>query len=282
MRAATSGADRYRDPLPAIDWDAVDHECWWLPPAALSLSGVPEFEALPMVQRRSVSHFEYLHLLQTGLWLEALFVERVAQLAWRTPDLNLKGALLREIREEAGHSLMFVELIRRSGIEPAAPGVAMRVNRAFARTVAPGSALFWGLTVIGEELPNRFLRELQAGIEDVTMSRVVLSMAHLHSSDEEEHAEFARRQCTRTLAGAAPWRRAALSIALAAWLRAFERHLFYPPASLYTRAGLTPGAAWRARALASRDRRSLAERMREPTTTYLRRVGWTLPRTGQK
>ena len=68
---------RYEDPLTRIDWNAIDTDCWWLPPDALSLAGVPEFEALPASVRRRVSHVEYAHLLQAGLWLESVFMHAV-------------------------------------------------------------------------------------------------------------------------------------------------------------------------------------------------------------
>lgn len=267
----------YEDPLLQIDWDAVDHQCWWLPPDALSLAGVEEFEALPVADRQRLSHCEYLHLLQTGIWLEALFVERLALLAWRSDDPHARAAYLREIREEAGHSLMFVELIRRSGIAPAprrATGV--RLAHALGRWVPPGSALFWALVVIGEELPNRLNRELLRGVEDVTLSAVVFRIARIHSRDEAIHAAFARRQCEAATQRVAPGRRALLSRVLARAFGAFVRHVHYPPRPVYESAGLRPANRWRTMALRNPARRTLAQRTAAPTLEFLRRVGWTL------
>lgn len=268
----------YEDPLRQIDWDAVDHQCWWLPPDALSLAGVDEFEALPLALRRRLSHCEYLHLLQTGIWLEALFVERLALLAWRTGDPLTRAAYLREIREEAGHSLMFVELIRRSGIALApSQSAGLRLAHALGRWVPPGSALFWALVVIGEELPNRLNRRLQQGVEDVTLSAVVFRIARIHSHDEAMHAAFARRQCEAATKRVAPWRRALLSHALAPVFGAFVRHVHYPPSAVYESAGLRPGGRWRAMASGNPARCALALQTAAPTLEFLRRIGWTLP-----
>ena len=88
-------ADRYDDPLARIDWTGVAHDCWWLPPSALSLAGVPAFEALPLATRRRLSHLEYVHLLETGLWLESLFIARLAQLAHASRDVAERAARLR-------------------------------------------------------------------------------------------------------------------------------------------------------------------------------------------
>ena len=268
----------YEDPLFQIDWNAVDRDCWWLPPDALSLAGVPEFEALPLADRRRLSHCEYLHLLQTGLWLEALFVERLALLAWRTDDPDARAAYLREIREEAGHSLMFVELIRRSGIAiPPRQAAGVRMAHALGRFIPPGSALFWAMVVIGEELPNRLNRQLQRGVEDVTLSAVVFRIARIHSHDEAMHAAFARRQCEEATRRLAPWRIALLSRVLAPAFAAFTRHIHYPPAPVYEGAGLRPAGRWRAAALRNPARQALARQTATPTLEFLRRIGWKLP-----
>ncbi|HSQ82365.1 MAG TPA: diiron oxygenase [Casimicrobiaceae bacterium] len=268
----------YEDPLFQIDWDAVDRQCWWLPPDALSLAGVPQFEALPLAERQRLSHCEYLHLLQTGLWLEELFVERLALLAWRAGDADARAAYLREIREEAGHSLMFVELIRRSGIAVAPrQSAGVRAGHALGRWIPPGSALFWAMVVIGEELPNRLNRQLQRGVEDVTLSAVVFQIARIHSHDEALHAAFARRQCAEATQRLAPWRRALLSRVLAVAFGAFVRHVHYPPPSVYESAGLRPGGRWRTTALRNPVRQALARQTATPTLEFLRRIGWKLP-----
>jgi hypothetical protein len=271
-------AARYEDPLVQIDWDAVDRECWWLPPDALSLSGVAEFEALPVATRRRLSHCEYLHLLQTGLWLEALFVERLAVLADRCADLDRRAAYLREIREEAGHSLMFVELIRRSGIAmPPVRGMRVRLGRALGRRLIPaGSALFWVLVVAGEEVPNRLNRRLARGVENATLSTVVYRMATLHSRDEASHAALARAHCEEASARLPAWRRRALSPVLAATIALLVRQLHYPPFWIYESAGLRPAARWRQAARRNPVRSALARETLAPTRAFLQRTGWRI------
>ncbi len=277
MHPAAHPPAPYEDPLSRIDWHAVDRRCWWLPPDALSLAGVAAFETLPLAARRRLSHCEYLHLLQTGLWLEALFVERLAALAGRTDDLDRRAAYLGEMRDEAGHSLMFVELIRRSGIAlRPARGAGVRCGRALGRAISAESALFWALVVAGEELPNRLNRRLLRGVEVATLSAVVYRMARLHVRDEAQHAAFARARCEERARRLPAWRRALLSSALAPTLHAFARHLHYPPAAIYDSAGLQPAARWRAAALRNPVRRALAAETLAPTLDYLRRVGWTV------
>ena len=268
-------AGRYEDPLATIDWDAVDRDCWWLPPAALSLSGVAEFEALPLATRRRLSQLEYVHLLQAGLWLESQFMARLAILAHRTKDAERQVRFLHEVREEAGHSLMFVELLRRSGFGiDKDRGLATRVVDVLGGLVPSNSALFWAMVVVGEELPDRLNRRLRRGVEDATLSTVVYRMAHIHLRDEAAHSAYAREQCRQSAERCARWQKALLSPGLSIAINLYARHVYYPQASVYARAGLTPARAWRRAALANPVRRAQVDEMLRPSLEFLRRHGW--------
>jgi hypothetical protein len=267
---------RYADPLAQINWQGVDRDCWWLPPQALSLAGVPEFEALPLAQRRRLSHYEYAHLLEAGLWLEALFMERLARLAYRAGEPEERTRCLHEIREEAGHSLMFIELMRRSGVAlPVARWSGRRLVDAVGRWGVPSrSALFWAMVVIGEELPDRLNRRLQQATEETTLSAVVYRVARIHSRDEAKHAAYARRECEEATRRLHAWQLALLSPLLSRVLAAFGRYVYFPPSEVYRCAGLVPARAWRLRALANPERRAQVGAMLQPTLQFLRRVGW--------
>jgi hypothetical protein len=275
VRIAQPSAAPYQDPLARIDWNGVDRECWWLPPQALSLARVPEFEALPLDARRRLSHYEYVHLLEIGLWLETLFVQRLAQLAYRADDLARRARYFQEIREEAGHSLMFVELIRRSKVVPPGKhGFGLRLAQTLGLVIPSRSALFWAMVVIGEELPDRLNQRLQRGIEDVMLSAVVYRIAQIHSRDEATHAAYARAQCEEATKRLATWQRALLTPLLQRLLDTFARHVYFPPAAVYSRAGLVPAARWRSRALRNSVRRAQVGEMLRPTVEFLCRIGW--------
>ena len=265
---------RYDDPLARIDWRFIDRECWWLPPTALSLCGVPEFEALPLDARRRLSHAEYAHLLQAGLWLESLFMARLASLAHRSADPARRTRFLHELREEAGHSLMFVELLERSGFGVRAPGAGTRFLNALGQLLPGGSALFWAIVVAAEELPDRLNRRLKRAVDDVTLSAVVYRMAQIHTRDEAVHAAFARTQCEQAAARSPAWLRALLAVPLSASIGLYARYVYFPPAWVYERAGLVPARRWRARALANQVRRAQVHDMLRPTLEFLRRSGW--------
>jgi hypothetical protein len=266
---------RYDDPLVRIDWQSVDRDCWWLPPAALSLAGVPEFETLPLATRRRLSQLEYVHLLETGLWLESLFIARLAQLADRSRDVGERARFLQEVREEAGHSLMFVELLERSGFGVRAErGLVLRAVDALGRLLPTGSALFWAMVVVGEELPDRLNRRLQRGVDEATLSAVVYRMAQIHLQEEAAHAAYSRQQCEQASGRCPRWQRSLLTPLLSLATGLFARYVYFPPCAIYERAGLVPAGVWRARALANPQRCAHAGEMLRPTIEFLHRAGW--------
>jgi hypothetical protein len=274
---AEPSAAPYQEPLARIDWNGIDRECWWLPPQALSLAGIPEFEALPLDVRRRPSHYEYVHLLEVGLWLESLLVERLARLAYRSKDFIRCTQYLQEILEEAGHSLMFVELIHRSGVKlPAARGALRGLADTFGRWVPSRSALFWAMVVIGEELPNRLNYRRQRGVEDVTLSAVVYRVAQLHGLDEASHSAYARAHCEQAAGRLREWQRTLLSPLLSRIIDAFARFAYFPPTAVYRCSGLAPAAQWRVRALHNPARCYQVGVMLSPTLEFLKRIGWRI------
>ena len=275
MRIAEPPAPPYRDPLETIDWNGVDRDCWWLPPDALSLAGVAEFDALPLATRRRLSHHEFGHLTGAGLWLEAMFMQSLARLAAHTRDPVRRARYLEEIREEASHSLMFLELLRRAGVAPCGESrIASRIHEMLAASLPPRSALFWALVAAGEELPNRLNHRLQHGVEDVTLSAVVYRISRLHSRDEGRHAALAREHCEEAALRLPAWQRAVLSPLLSRLVNTLAGYLYFPPSAMYADAGLEPAQLWRRRALGNPRRRADAHAMLEPTLAFLRRAGW--------
>jgi hypothetical protein len=267
----------YADPLAAVHWEHVATDAWWLPPAALSLAGVPQFERLPLAARRRLSHHEFALVLETGLWLESLFMERFARASEREPDPALRARYLHEVREEAGHSLMFLELLGRSGVRiPAAAHPRSRFATAVGRLLPFPGVLFWTFTVIGEELGDALTRTITRAAEDATVSAVVYHMARLHVREEARHIAHTRAACAAATRRLPRWRRAALSPLVELAFRAFADRLYYPPRALYAGAGLPEEADWRGLAAASPARRAFVARATAPTLDFLRGAGWSV------
>lgn len=265
----------YRDPLTRLRWDSLDLESWWLPPAALSLDGVAEFDALPAALRRRLSHYEYAWLLEAGLWLEALFIERLGGALDSAADPALRMRYLHEIREEAGHSLMFLELMQRSGV--VLHGAAHHrpwLARRWTHLLRPGSPIFWAFAVIGEELPDKLNRMVRQGVAEATVSALVFHMSTLHIIDEARHIAHARAMCAESAAGLSGWRRRVASPLVERALRDYARFLFYPPALVYAAAGLPARHDWPVLARRNAQRRRIVAQAVLPTQQFLVSAGW--------
>lgn len=266
----------YQDPLARVDWDALSREDYWLPETAISLYGTAEYTALPEPRRRALSQLEYLHLLQAGLWLEGIFMERLARSLRRPdPDLARHAYRLHELREEAGHSLMFLELIRRSGVEPPAGGFRHpRLADLLGRHAPFASAPFWVAVLIGEEIPDRVNRYVRKHRDHIAPP--IFEMVTLHIIDEARHIAHVRDLLGHRLPRLGQVQRTLLRPLLHATLRQFTRVFYFPQAPTYEAAGLSPGAHWARVARDNPRRADFVEETLRPTLRALMGLGFQL------
>ena len=261
---------RYRDPLPLIPWATLDPNRPWLPERLVSLHGLSEYAALSAAQRLRLSQVEFVASAELGLWLESLFLSRFTRDALRSLDANPETyrAQLQELREEAGHSLMFLELMRRSGIPRLTPvRERPRLAALFARTIPVRSPLFWAAVFVGEAVPNAFNRILLA---DRTLPEAVRSIAALHTGDEDRHVAYAYERLAGGLAHTSRIMRAAYVPVLSLLIRQFVATCFYPPASVYAAAGIPDGPRMAHAARASGARAALVDECLTPVRERLR------------
>lgn len=263
----------YHDPVARIHWERLRLDEYWLPPEAMSLHGLPEFMRLPETQRVRLSQYEFLNFLEAGLWLEGMFMERIARsLAHRSRDRAALRYRLHELREEAGHSLMFLELMARSGLYiPAHCRRHVRLAHAFGRYAPLESLAFWIAVLMGEEIPdrlNRYIRRRPANV-----SPVVVEMSTTHMIDEARHINYARELIGRRLAGMGAWRRAIVRMVIQKLLRQFVSVFHYPTAPVYELAGLCPGKRWLSAARANPGHLAFVESCVSPTLQLLSERG---------
>ena len=272
LRQLSTSSTPYRDPLALIDWGSLNLQEDWLPETALSLYGLPEYEELSAAVRRRLSQYEFVNVMLCGLWLESLLLLRLARRL--DPGLQRREYeyLLHEMREETGHSLMFLKAIETSGLPlPEGAWRAPPLSGLLARRLPLSGALFWIAAVIGEHVPdqlNRFVRQSGAHVNHAV--RQILSV---HIVDEARHIALAREQLEIRLRGGGTLRRAALARAARALLHDLVSVCYFPPARFYELAGLTPGGAWRRRALGNPARRAFIAQCVGPTRQLLRSEG---------
>lgn len=269
-------SEPYRDPISRISWERLSMREYWLPPEAISLHGDPRFMALPEADRIRLSHYEFLNFIEAGLWLEGMFMERIAR------SMNQAGQnratlkyRLNELREEAGHSLMFLELMERSGLSiPHRHYSRLRLAHLFGRYAPLESLTFWMTTVIGEDIPDRLNRYVRQNSQRVCPT--ILEMCNAHIIDEARHITYAREMVEARLGWLLSWQRPLFRPLLRKLLRQFVDVFYYPDARLYELAGLHPGGKWVRIARASAHRRDFVEHCLHPTLEIFRQRGFEL------
>jgi hypothetical protein len=272
LRQLSENSAHYRDPVAHVTWSQLDTGSWWLPEAALSLYGLPGYDALSPAARQKLSQYEFINVMHCGLWLEAIFLQRISRRLWPGMPREEHEYLLHELREEAGHSLMFLRAIEAGGLElPHDSWRAPRVASALGRFAPAGGSLFWLAMLIGEDVSDKFNRHVRGQPDGVNPA--VLQICTLHVVDEARHIAAAHRNLEMTLAGAGAARRRLLSAAARLLLWQMARAFYCPPARFYELAGLARGADWRRAALRNPARRQFVAERLAPTVRALESYG---------
>ncbi|HEX9686188.1 MAG TPA: diiron oxygenase [Burkholderiales bacterium] len=277
LRQLSENSAPYRDPLAGINWLQLGAPGFWLPEPALSLHGLPEYDALALPIRQKLSQYEFANVLHCGLWLEGMFLQRMSRRLQPGMPRAEHEYLLHELREEAGHSLMFLRAIEAGGLAISEGSWrAPRAAHALARAAPAGGALFWLAMLIGEDLPDKFNRYLRSQPDGVNPA--VRQICTLHVIDEARHISLAGHKLESALAGMGRLRRELFAGVARVLLWQLARAFYFPPARFYELAGLTRGEDWRAAALGnSQRRRFVAERI-APTARVLESYGLQIRR----
>jgi hypothetical protein len=274
LRQLSENSLRYRDPLATIDWQWLDKTGLWLPEEALSLYGLPGFDALSPEVRRRLSQYEFINVMHAGLWLERVFMQRLSRrLSSRLPCPEYEY-FLHELREEAGHSLMFLRAIEAGGLElPAGAWKPPRLADWLARRAPARGALFWAATVIAEDVPDKFNRYLRAcdGINPA-----VREICTLHCVDEARHIAAARAQFEAALQRLPAAAMHLLNPLVRLLFRQYAQVFYLPPARFYELSGLTHGGRWRRLARGNAARQAFVRERLAPTVRLLEGYGFRL------
>ena len=274
LRQLSENSQRYRDPLAAVDWARLERDAFWLPEPALSLYGLAAYEDLALDVRRRLSQYEFINVMHAGLWLERVFMQRLTRrLSTGLPRAEYEY-FLHEMREEAGHSLMFLRAIEAAGLE--LPEGAWRpppVADWLARRAPAGGVLFWAATVVAEDVPDKFNRHLRA-IEGINPA--VRDICTVHCIDEARHIAAARAQLEAALPTLPRPVLALLNPLMRLLVRQYAQVFYLPPLQFYELSGLTHGERWRRMALRNPTRQDFVRERLAPTLHLLEGYGFSL------
>ena len=241
-RLLRSTAARSYDPELDIDWSAPpEPDKIFLPEHRSTLYGTPLWDRLTPEQRRELGKHEAASVAGFGIWLECILMRLLAKLAYEeNPATRHVQYALAEMAEECRHSTMFARLIEWMGVPYYGPPRHVHALGRLLTATAHGPAM-WGAILIGEEITDRYQREMAA---DDSIQPVVQTVNKIHILEEARHIGFARAALTRSAAGLPlaelPFQRMVLG--RVAYI--VSRHLVSP--EVYRSVGLDPAAARRA------------------------------------
>lgn len=275
-RQLSRNSTPYHDPATRIRWESLGRDQYWLPEDAISLHGVPSFDTLSDSQRQRLSQYEFLNFIEAGLWLERIFMERIARsLHLSGQDRQIVKYRLHELREEAGHSLMFLEVMERGNLSlPYTQRPALRFANLFGRYAPLESLGFWIATTLGEEIPDRLNRHVRSHGSDICPA--ILEICTAHIIDEARHIAYAREVLEQRLGALSSWKRTLLGPIVQKLLRQFIQIFYYPRPELYQLAGLFPGKEWARLAQRNPRRGEFVDHCVNPTLQMLRSRGFRI------
>jgi hypothetical protein len=238
-RLLRSTAARSYDPELDVDWSAPLAEGkGFLLEHRSTLYGTPLWDQLSQEQRLELGKHEAASIAGTGIWLECILMRMLARLTYDgDPASRHVRYAFAEMAEECRHSTMFAMMIERMGTPVYRPDGIIHTLGKILPAIAHGPAM-WGAILIGEELTDRYQREMVGSEAIQPLMRMV---NRIHIMEEARHIGFARAELARSAARLSRAQRAYHREVLAHTGYLVARNLIKP--DVYRSVGLDPRQA---------------------------------------
>ncbi|HWG73655.1 MAG TPA: diiron oxygenase [Acidimicrobiales bacterium] len=267
-RLSRQSVEKHSDAYADIDWDAevnrVDAadprwSLWPDDPLATSewyQAQSPEMKSRIALQRVATAMrvgLQFENLLQRGLLLHAFHLPN------HSPEYRY---LHHEVIEESQHSLMFQELINRTGLNV---GGMPRAFRAAASLVFPSlnqrfRALFFMFVLGGEDPVDHLQRQqLRVGVTHPLVEQIM----RIHVTEEARHVSFARHYLIKEVPELGWLHRHVLAVAAPLLFVVMGRLMVWPSRQMAHDIGM-PIAEWRRVVHSPECRRLLADSLTKP------------------
>lgn len=223
-------ADAYAD----VDWDAPAHRIdvedprFVLSPTE-GLGRTAWYRAQPEALRARIGLHAAVAQLRIGMDFESILCRGLLELAFeREPGSADLRYAYQEVMEESQHSLMFQELIARTGLPSRGlVGIERVLSRRIPRLARTFPELFF-LHVLGGEAPIDHVqrRELRRGDDLHPLLRTIM---RIHVTEEARHISYARSYLRERVPQLSWWKRAQLEVHAPFVLAAMCEEMLVPP-----------------------------------------------------
>jgi hypothetical protein len=221
--------EAYRD----VDWDAPDARIdprdprFALAPDT-ALGATEWYRSLPADDRAELGLDWLAQTLRYGVAFEASLSRGLLLFASAqqvgSPEQRYA---MHEVIEESHHSMMFLELIRRSGRAPRDPSAINRFyDRRMERCAVTFPEWFFLNVLSGEVFIDHDNRERLRG--DAEQHPLVRRVIQIHVTEEARHVRFAEHYLTEHMPRVSWWRRATIRALLPIVLREGEKMMLRP------------------------------------------------------
>ncbi len=231
--------DAYADiPWDDPDWALVADDPRLVLNEADPLATSDWYQALPLDRQAEIGLFRMAACMKTGWHFENFLQRGLLSRAMVEPDGSAAFRYLHhEIIEESQHTLMFQELVNRSGLP--VRGMPLRWRWAAEASlwwlVHLDPAVFFLLVLGGEDPADHLQRSmLRCGIGHPLVERIM----RIHVTEEARHLSFARHYLKRVVPSLGPARRTALAVQAPLLLGVMARMMLVPPPDLRRHCGV--------------------------------------------
>ncbi len=231
--------DAYADiPWDDPDWALAADDPRLVLNEADPLATTDWYQSLPLDRQAEIGLFRMAACMKIGWHFENFLQRGLLSLAMVEPDGSAAFRFLHhEIIEESQHTLMFQELVNRSGLP--VRGMPLRWRWAAEASlwwlVRVDPAAFFVLVLGGEDPADHLQRSmLRCGIGHPLVERIM----RIHVTEEARHLSFARHYLKRVVPSLGPARRAALAVQAPLLLGVMARMMLVPPSDLRRHCGV--------------------------------------------
>jgi hypothetical protein len=242
-RLNRASVEKHFDAYADVDWDAPDGalvagDPRLELPAFDPLAATEWYRSQPVEVRSRVALYRVAAYMKIGWHFENLLQRGLLARAMRLPNGSPEFRYIHhELIEESQHTLMFQEVVNRSGLPVRGMPAAVRIPAAaLSIPVARSLPTVFFIGVIGGEDPIDHIQRLllRDGIQHPLIERIM----RIHVTEEARHLTFARHVLRREVPRLNRFRRTLLSLVAPLELSLLARIMLVPPADMVRNCGI--------------------------------------------